>query len=409
MRIATATTIGTLYVLTAGSGLAQTTYSPFQAPYTLYPGGVVQPIDSPQPVAPLNGNPSNGNLPDRAPVYPNSSGVSFNQNQPDRLPPPQPFPPIDSQPGNRSPQLQRLSQEARAQGVYRQAREELSEQFYVLYRIVDRLVRANRLDHASWQVSIGSDATGSDGGANVIAIDRHLLNQLNGDVDALAYVIAGEMARQIHHQSALSESEKTQVLANLRAEAEKEAQQEVNQSARRGAGEAQIGRAIVRTIGGFLGGVGGIVANLVDNAFQGKPEDNTALLEQRTEELYQAKMTAQEQQWVEHDLKQNMEVDQYSYQYMATAGFDPIGCFRAMNLIAWIQGNQSEASNTLVQRVDAIKAAMTELPAAHLKTMGRDRLQMNHQPLSYAVIQGGQTLRLSSQKIYQEFDDRFPQ
>ncbi|MBR6722737.1 M48 family metalloprotease [bacterium] len=71
--------------------------------------------------------------------------------------------------------------------------------FYNVYRITERLIRANNLDYINWRVAIRktpvSNAAAFDG--NYIVINTGLYDSVYESEDALAYVIAHEMAHHI--------------------------------------------------------------------------------------------------------------------------------------------------------------------------------------------------------------------
>ncbi|MDY6781709.1 MAG: M48 family metalloprotease [Cyanobacteriota bacterium] len=83
-------------------------------------------------------------------------------------------------------------------GTYDTAKTELPENFYVLYRIVDRLARANDLDDYPWRVTItdNDNISAYATEANVIVIASGLLDRMAGDASSLACVVGHEMA---HH------------------------------------------------------------------------------------------------------------------------------------------------------------------------------------------------------------------
>lgn len=71
--------------------------------------------------------------------------------------------------------------------------------FYNVYRIAERLIRANNLDYINWRIAIRktavSNASAFDG--NYIAINTGLYDSVYESEDALAFVIAHEMAHHI--------------------------------------------------------------------------------------------------------------------------------------------------------------------------------------------------------------------
>ncbi|NEO87271.1 MAG: M48 family metalloprotease [Spirulina sp. SIO3F2] len=82
--------------------------------------------------------------------------------------------------------------------IYGEGEQKLPEDLYLLYRIVDRIARANNLDNEPWRVAIDNErvlnAYASE--ANLLTIYFGYLDQFAGNVSALACVVAHEMA---HH------------------------------------------------------------------------------------------------------------------------------------------------------------------------------------------------------------------
>lgn len=76
--------------------------------------------------------------------------------------------------------------------------------FYKVYRISERIIRANNLDYVNWRVAIrkSEDVNASSFDGNYIRINTALYDSLCNSDDALAFVIAHEMAHQImgHNQ-----------------------------------------------------------------------------------------------------------------------------------------------------------------------------------------------------------------
>ena len=81
--------------------------------------------------------------------------------------------------------------------------------FYNIYRIAERLIRANKLDYANWRIAVRKtpdDANAMASSTNLIIIHTALYDTLYNNEDALAFVIAHEMAHHIlGHQERLLE------------------------------------------------------------------------------------------------------------------------------------------------------------------------------------------------------------
>ena len=76
-----------------------------------------------------------------------------------------------------------------------------SMDFYKVYRIAERIIRANNLDYINWRISIQKTPDGefnaSSSSMNYIVINTGLYDTLNDNDDALAFVIGHEMAHQL--------------------------------------------------------------------------------------------------------------------------------------------------------------------------------------------------------------------
>ena len=76
--------------------------------------------------------------------------------------------------------------------------------FYKVYRIAERLIRANKLDYANWRIAIRKtpeDVNATAGSTNLITIHTALYDTFYNNEDALAFVIAHEMAHHILGQA----------------------------------------------------------------------------------------------------------------------------------------------------------------------------------------------------------------
>ncbi len=72
--------------------------------------------------------------------------------------------------------------------------------FYKVYRIAERLIRANNLDYMNWRIAIRKsedEFNAATSEANYIFINTALYDSLYTNDDALAFIIAHEMAHQI--------------------------------------------------------------------------------------------------------------------------------------------------------------------------------------------------------------------
>jgi beta-barrel assembly-enhancing protease len=112
---------------------------------------------------------------------------------------------------------------------YDRAKTEMSTDLYVVYRIVDRIVRANKLDESNWRVRIESqyelNAFAAD--VNLIAVYNGLLDRVGGDASALACVIGHEIAHHTKRHVAISPAQQQQKKLQFQQEAEAQVKQEI--------------------------------------------------------------------------------------------------------------------------------------------------------------------------------------
>lgn len=83
--------------------------------------------------------------------------------------------------------------------LYEKAKIELTPSFYEVYRVAERLARANKLDDCSWRIVIptgekGLEVNASASDENMITLYPGLLDSFSGDISALAFTIGHEMA-----------------------------------------------------------------------------------------------------------------------------------------------------------------------------------------------------------------------
>ncbi|MDB9312674.1 M48 family metallopeptidase [Spirulina sp. CS-785/01] len=100
------------------------------------------------------------------------------------------------------------TEDTEPKSIYEKAEDDLPENLYVLYRIVERIARANDLDHQTWRVVIADDSmiNAYATEANLIIVHFGLLDQVAGDASALACVVSHEMAHHTEQHIAIQTS-----------------------------------------------------------------------------------------------------------------------------------------------------------------------------------------------------------
>lgn len=241
--------------------------------------------------------------------------------------------------------------------IYEQAAAELPENYYILYRIVERMARMNHLDELPWRVGISLvneesrdciNAFASQ--ANLIYLCKGTLDRVAGDASALACVVGHEMA---HHQLQHIPAESAQWYTSIQE---------------------------IETI-----------------------EDENDR-EKRLKELFDM--------MDEFSRSQELEADATGYQYMVTAGFDPEGCVRLFNVFSRLPGSRIESSHPAVtHRIEAIERLIAE-PSSEVSNDITSKQLETSQPLTYEWLEEEKQLRVDSRRggsIVQDFENLFGQ
>ncbi|MEB3161082.1 MAG: M48 family metallopeptidase [Synechocystis sp.] len=281
--------------------------------------------------------------------------------------------------------------------TYEKAKQELPEDFYVVYRILERIARANSLDKLPWRVVVideyNINAFATD--QNLVAIFNGLLDQVEGDPSAIACVIAHEMAHHTQRHIAMGMEEKEAMIAKFTEEAQKEVLAEAENAQNEATGAA-VGGAILQGIGGIFGGWGGAAGSVAGGALAGSAQQRLVDAQSRIEQIVQEKQAALEAQAAENDRRQEFEADKYGYEYMAKAGFEAEGCLRLMDLMARIPGSHVESTHPATRkRIEQLQTLMRDNPPGPLAEAGKLNLNTS-KPLTYSLSRDGQSLRVNS-------------
>ena len=74
------------------------------------------------------------------------------------------------------------------------------EDYYKIYRIAEKIIRANKLDYVNWRIGIYRDAEDPNAystGTNYVAISTALYDAFNNNEDAMAFVIGHEIGHEL--------------------------------------------------------------------------------------------------------------------------------------------------------------------------------------------------------------------
>ncbi len=236
--------------------------------------------------------------------------------------------------------------------IYQQAKKQLPEDFYTLYRIVDRIARANKFDTRPWRVvaisQYGVNAFATD--VNLIAVYDGILDQLAGDSSALACVVAHEMGHHVKRHIAVGVAQKNELIAKIQEEAKAEVLGE-QQAANEESTSAIVGGAVVNRVVG--GGIGSLVGSVLGNQGVQRQADS----QRRINQIVETKKKQLEEGLAQQSRQHEIEADEIGYVASVKAGFEPEGCLRVMQVLSQIPGSETDTGHPSVpKRIESIKA-----------------------------------------------------
>jgi predicted Zn-dependent protease len=293
----------------------------------------------------------------------------------------------------------------KANDFYKQAEKQLPEDYYVLYRVVERLARANGLDISPWRVYISPkyDINAFATQVNLLAFYSGLLDMVHGDNDAIACVAGHEMAHHVQNHIALGEAERQKILQQKRTEAVQEVAAE-EQDLRDSLLAMDVGSWVTgqaSSLGSLIQGsrgIPGFVGAIVGSVLQGQRQRRLENAVKRIEQIAAEKEVKIRKEWSELGHRQEFEADKLGYQYAVRAGFKPEGCLAVMNVLNRLPGSQTsgETHPTPSDRMNALKALASQYPTATLVAEGRKNLTTSSKPLTYDLSRDQISLRISS-------------
>jgi beta-barrel assembly-enhancing protease len=226
--------------------------------------------------------------------------------------------------------------------LYERAESELSENYYILYRIVELIARVNNLDDRPWRVAISPVEDASEYEINAFATQSNLihfyeglLDQVAGDVSALACVVGHEMAHLELQHIPIS--------------------------------QAKLDKAIEEI----------------------KQIDDLDDREKRLEEFLE--------EFGELNRSQELEADAIGYQYAIAAGFEPEGCLRMLDVLSRLPGSLRDSLShpAVPDRIEAIQNLIES--SSVLENTNNSELD-NTEPLTYQWLDAAQQLRINSSR-----------
>lgn len=266
--------------------------------------------------------------------------------------------------------------------MYVKAKAQLGPQYYTLYRVVEKISRANNLSDGNWRVKLTDEyaLAGFSEQTNLIRVPRNLLEQLSGDNDAIACMVSREISHHIRKHNTLGPLEKEAQIKRIKEEAL--AQATANANSKRGWGMGL----------GILGGLTGVNTSGV----QGMVERNT---DNATAKMIAEKQAEMERKLREADARIEQEADEDAFVYLTRAGRDPKGCIRYLEVISRDRAAEPDPSNPLIPgRLQSYRDFINRESPDKYKREGQANLARNPKPLSYSASDNGASLRVNSSR-----------
>ena len=266
--------------------------------------------------------------------------------------------------------------------TYAQAKKQLPADYYVLYRIVDKIARANNIASGSWRVKISEEyaLNGFADEANLIVVPRSAMSQLTGDPDALACMVSREISHHVRKHKAVGPGEQAALKKQIQEEAVAAAA--ANEKSKMGWGMGL----------GLAGGLLGINTSGIQGAVNANTDRATArMIEEKEAELN--KRMAQTSTRIEK------EADEDAFIYLARASRDPKGCIRYLDVISRDPKAEPDPANPQIPaRIQSYRDFIDRESATKYKAEGGASLQRNKNPLTYEVADNGSSLRVNSSR-----------
>ncbi|WP_204105156.1 MULTISPECIES: M48 family metallopeptidase [Spirulina sp. CCY15215] len=320
------------------------------------------------------------------------------------------------EPQTQSGTLLAQKQSTNPEALFEQAKQELPEDYYALYRVLERIARANQLDNLPWRLHVARDydvnAFATD--VNLIAFFNGLLDRIDGDPHAIACVVGHEMAHHTKNHIAVGSAERERILQEFRAEAvaevtaEEEDLRDDLQGLNTGEWVTSGAGSIASSLFGGNGGLIGTGINALGGIFRGNRERRIKKAIERIDTIYAEKEAQITEEWQTLNHNQEFEADEIGYTYMMRAGFNPQGCQTVMTVLGRLGITESTTHPATPERVEALNSFATKYPTQALVNEGKANLAASPAPLTYDLSRDRATLRINSQAGSGNFEDVFP-
>lgn len=303
------------------------------------------------------------------------------------------------------------------EAFFEQAKQQLPEDYYALYRVLERIARANELDNLPWRLTVIPDynvnAFATD--VNLIAFFNGLLDRVDGDPHAIACVVGHEMAHHTKNHIAVGGAEKERILQELRGEAVEEVAAE-EEDLRGDLQGLNTGEWVTSGVGGLadslIGSDGGLIGtgiNIIGGIFQSNKKRRIRQAIERMDAIYKEKEAQILAEWQELNHNQEFEADEVGYTYIIRAGFNPQGCQTVMEVLSRLGVTESATHPATPERIESLNGFASKYPTQALVNEGKANLAARPMPLTYDLARDRATLRINSQSGSGNFDDAFPE
>lgn len=256
--------------------------------------------------------------------------------------------------------------------IYEKAEKELDQDYNTLYRIAERISRANQLNDFTWRIRIlpRYDINAYALENNLLGINRGLLDQFKGDTSAISCAVAHEMAHHVKKHKAVEDSIYLQWANTLDLNARNKAiiidimRKGLLEKLEKEIKKPKIISNLLKSFG--FDSVNNISRILIDKI-------NSSAKKRLRTRLSELRIT------------QEFEADKIAYEFSVRAGFEEEGCLRLMEIFSRQNGAQLDHDAdhpSLNKRIAKLKEYVLEYNIQSLKNEGNRNI-VNTSALSY--------------------------
>lgn len=271
---------------------------------------------------------------------------------------------------------------------YQKAEQDLSEELYQLYRITERLSRANKLDAYSWKIVIKEkedyDFNTYKDSINTIIIERNTLEIFYGDIHALAYIIAHQMAHQTQGN-----------IVNV-SRIQQQLQQKIEVSLQEQENIEEVKDLTEKYIMNGMPNRDGLLAFFLGSMSNRKIKKTLATLQNKEHKLYK-EISKDKMNFAKFVEEAEHVADKTAVYYMAQAGFSPHSAIERFRFIYRMPTAKlvKAIETPLESRLARLGAMLPALDTASLAEQGERHLGTSPL-LSYKLQPKEQSLRVNS-------------